>query len=314
MKKNIIVTAILSSVSTVLLTLWIMDYFSIKSLQQGPVAGRFEAGLQSPPKELSFDYRPPTWKKKLSWAAREYWRIKAHADLARLGIPASRFDPTSTDVPLYQKLLGGAIRTGFDPFTPLARGEVIDIDGQWDSSKGDNPTKKIPGKLFFQLTMKLEDQKRLFEKYPQRNYLPIAEDSEMILKYRDKLDILSVHMHDYNPDNSHIWPGIPHSYVYAPPGTAYDPETPPIIRGDGFPYIQRGHLTLARREIPFNNDSEYKELLEKIEKLEGTGVVRVRYDMGGGEIETVTFEEVWLKINPYNKEPTRILKKVKLVK
>lgn len=317
MKRDIIlisVTAILSSVLTSLLTLVIIGYFPVKSFQRESVGRTFETAHQSPPKSLNFDYRPPTWEKQLSWAAHEYWRITAHADLAKLGITASRFDPTSTDVPLHQKMLGGAIKTDFDPYTPLARGEVINIDGQWDPSKGDNPTKEYPGKLFLQLTMKLEGQKHLFENYPQRNYLPIPEDSEMILKYRDKLDILSVHMHDYNPNNSHIWPGIPHSYIYAPPGTAYDPENPPMIRGHGFPYIQRGHLTLARREIPFSNDSEYEELLEKIEKLKGTGAVSVRYDMGDGELETVIFEEVWLKINPYNKEPTRILKKVKLVK
>ena len=246
-------------------------------------------------------------------AAHEYWRIRAHAELEQLGIPVTRYDPTTSDVPLYLKLEGGRVRTDFNPFTPLARGEVIDIAGLWDLSKGDNPTLKIHGKLFLQITMKLDEQKRLFSQYTQRNYIPIPEDFQRILEFRDSLDVISLGMHDYNRDNTHIWPGIPHSFLYAPPGSPYDPDNPPIIRGDGFPYIQRGHLTLARREISMTN-SEYENLLKRIDNLEGHGPIKIRYDMGNGTIETVIFEEVWLKINPYNGDPTRILKKVSLKK
>ena len=246
-------------------------------------------------------------------AAHEYWRIRAHAELEQLGISVTRYDPTTSDVPLYLKLEGGRVRTDFNPFTPLARGEVTDIAGLWDPSKGDNPTLKIHGKLFLQITIKLDDQMRLFSQYKQRNYIPIPEDFQRILKFRDSLDVISLGMHDYNRDNTHIWPGIPHSFLYAPPGSPYDPDNPPIIRGDGFPYIQRGHLTLARREIPMTN-SEYENLLKRIDNLEGYGPIKIRYDMGNGTIETVIFEEVWLKINPYNGDPTHILKKVSLKK
>ena len=266
-----------------------------------------------PPKTYNYDFIPQTWEERLEQAAHEYWRIRAHAELEQLGIPVTRYDPTTSDVPLYLKLEGGRIRTDFNPFTPLARGEVIDIAGLWDSSKGDNPTLKIHGKLFLQITIKLDDQKRLFSQYKQRNYIPIPEDFQRILEFRDSLDVISLGMHDYNRDNTHIWPGIPHSFLYAPPGSPYDPNKPPIIRGDGFPYIQRGHLTLARREISMTN-SEYENLLKRIDNLEGHGPIKIRYDMGNGTIETVIFEEVWLKINPYNGDPTHILKKVSLKK
>ena len=161
--------------------------------------------------------------------------------------------------------------------------------------------------------MKLDDQKRLFSQYKQRNYIPIHADFQRILKFRDSLDVISIGMHDYNRDNTHIWPGIPHSFLYAPSGSPYNPDNPPIIRGDGFPYIQRGHLTLARREIPMTN-SEYGKLLRQIGKLEGYGPINIRYDMGNGIIETVTFEEVWLKINPYDGNPIRVLMKISLLK
>ena len=92
-------------------------------------------------------------------------RIRAYAELNQLGIPVTRYDPTTSDVPLYLKLEGGRIRTDFDPFTPLARGEVINIAGLWNPDRGDNPTLKIQGKLFLQITMKLVDQKKLFSQY-----------------------------------------------------------------------------------------------------------------------------------------------------
>jgi hypothetical protein len=266
-----------------------------------------------PPKTYNYEFKPQTLEEKMEQAAHEYWRIRAHAELEQLGIQVTRYDPTTSDVPLFLKLEGGRIRTDFDPFTPLARGEVIDISGLWDPSKGDNPTLTIHGKLFLQITMKLEDQKRLFSQFKQRNYIPTPEDFQRILEFRDSIDVISLGMHDYNRDNTHIWPGIPHSFLYAPPGSSYDPDNPPIIRGDGFPYIQRGHLTLARREIPMTN-SEYDNLLKHIDKLEGYGSIKIRYDMGNGIIETVTFDEVWLKINPYDGNPTRILRKISLLK
>ena len=238
-------------------------------------------------------------------------RLRSLAELKQLGISVSRFDPTTSDVPLSVKMEGGSIRTDFNPATPLAKGVVVDISDIWDPSKGDNPTIKIKGKLFLQLTMRTEDQKRLFSKYPQRNYLPIDEDSQKILEYQKSLDLISIGMHDYNPDDTHLWPGIPHSYLYAPPGYPYDPANPPVIKGDGFPYIQQGHLTLARREIPMTN-LQYEKLMEKIEKSKGSGIVKLRYDMGNNIIETVFFKEIWVKINPYNNEPTHILKKVNL--
>ncbi|MBN4081071.1 hypothetical protein JYT44_01770 [Caldithrix abyssi] len=267
----------------------------------------------SPTKKYNYEFKPKLWKERLEQAAHEYWRIRAHAELEQLGIPVTRYDPTTSDVPLFLKLEGGRIRTDFDPFTPLARGEVVDIAGLWDISRGDNPTLTIHGKLFLQLTMKLEDQKRLFSQYEQRNYIPIHEDFQRILEFRDSLDIIALGMHDYNRDNTHIWPGIPHSYLYAPPGTPYDPNNPPVIHGDGFPYIQRGHLTLARREIEMTN-SDYSNLLKQIDKLKGHGPIKVGYDMGNENIETIIFEEVWLKINPYNGDPTRVLSKVSLKK
>ena len=266
-----------------------------------------------PPKTYNYEFKSHTWEERLEQAAHEYWRIRAYADLDQLGIPVTRYDPTTSDVPLYLKLEGGRIRTDLDSFTPLARGEVIDISGLWDPDKGDNPTLKIQGKLFLQITMKLDDQKKLFSQYNQRNYIPIPDDFQRILEFRDSLDVISLGMHDYNRDNTHIWPGIPHSFLYAPPGSHYDPNNPPIIHGDGFPYIQRGHLTLSRREIPMTN-SVYDNLLKRIDNLEGHGPIKIRYDMGKGIIETVTFEEVWLKINPYNGDPTHILKKVSLNK
>ena len=235
----------------------------------------------------------------------------ARAELAQLGIPVTRDDPTTNDVPLSIKMEGGSVRTDFDPTTPLARGVVVDIANIWNLSKADNPTIKIKGRLFLQLTMRDEDQKRLFLKYPQRNYLPIDEDSKKVLDYQNSLDLISMGMHDYNSDNTHLWPGIPHSYLYAPPGTPYDPDNPPVIKGDGFPYIQQGHLTLARREISMTN-LQYEKLMNNIESLKGSGIIKIRYDMGDGIVETVLFEEIWIKINPYNNEPTHILKKVAL--
>ena len=266
-----------------------------------------------PPKTYNYDSKPQTWEERMEQAAHEYWRIRAHAELDRLGISVTKYDPTTSDVPLFIKLEGGRIRTDFDPFTPLARGKVIDIAGLWNPSKGDNPTLNIHGKLFLQITMKLEDQKKLFSQYKQRNYIPIHEDFQRILKFRDSLDVISIGMHDYNRDNTHIWPGIPHSFLYAPPGTHYDPYNPPIIHGDGFPYIQRGHLTLARREIPMTN-SEYDNLLNHIDKLEGYGPIKISYDMGNEIIESITFEEIWLKINPYNGDPAHLLRKINLLK
>ena len=101
-----------------------------------------------PPKTYNYDSKLQTWEERMEQAAHEYWRIRAHAELNLLGISVTKYDPTTSDVPLFMKLEGGRIRTDFDPFTPLARGEVIDIAGLWDSSKGDNPTLKIRGKLF----------------------------------------------------------------------------------------------------------------------------------------------------------------------
>ena len=267
----------------------------------------------APPVLKPGEFRPQTWEERLRLTAHEYWRIKAHADLARLGIPVTRYDPTASDVALSLKMKGGRVRTDFDSHTPLAKGEIIDISHQWDPMKGDNPTIKIKGKLFLQLTMKLADQKRLFSSYPQRHYLPIPEDSRKVLSFKDSLDVIALGMHDYNRDNTHIWPGIPHSYLYAPPGTPYDPEHPPVIRGDGFPYIQRGHLTLARRETPLSN-THYQVLLKRIQGHKGSGVIKIGYDMGNDRVETVTFEDIWLKINPYNGEPTHILKKCSLIR
>jgi hypothetical protein len=71
-----------------------------------------------------------------------------------LGIPVTRYDPTTNDVPLAIKMEGGKIRTDFDPTTPLAQGRVIDISALWNPSMADNPTITINGKLFLQLTMK----------------------------------------------------------------------------------------------------------------------------------------------------------------
>ncbi len=176
---------------------------------------------------------------------------------------------------------------------------------------GDNPIIDIKGKLFLQFTMRIEDHKRLFKNYPQRNYLLLDEDSQKVLDYQDSLNLISIGIHDYNSDNKHLWPGIPHSYLYAPPGTPYDPDNPPEIKGDVFPYIQRGHLTLARWEIPMTN-MEYKKLMGNIENLKGSGIIKIRYDMGNGIVETVLFEEIWIKINPYNNDQTHILKKVSL--
>lgn len=236
---------------------------------------------------------------------------KALSELDQLGIPVTRDDPTTNDVPLSVKMEGGVVRTDFDPSTPLASGIVVDIPDIWKPSQGDNPTIKIKGKLFLQLTMRDEDQKRLFLKYPRENYLLIDEDSQKVLEYQQSLKLISIGMHDYNSDNTHLWPGIPHSYLYASPGTPYNPDDPPIIKGDGFPYIQQGHLTLARREIPMTN-TEYTYLMENIGNLKGSGIVKLRYDMGNGVVESVLFEEIWIKINPYNNEQTRILKKVVL--
>ena len=250
------------------------------------------------------------WEKELTeYRSHEYMRIKALEELAQLGIPVTRDDPTTSDVPLSVKMEGGSVRTGFDPSTPLAKGDVIDISNIWNLSKGENPTIQINGKLFLQLTMREEDQKRLFLKYPQRNYLPVHEDSQEILEYQNSLDLICMGMHDYNADNTHLWPGIPHSYLYAPPGTPYDPDNPPVIKGDGFPYIQQGHLTLARREVPMTN-LQYEILMEKIDSLKGSGIIKLRYDMGNGIVESVIFMEIWIKINPYNNDPTHILKKV----
>ena len=118
-------------------------------------------------------------------------------------------------------------------------------------------------------------------------------------------------MHDYNSDNTHLWPGIPHSFLYAPIGTPYDPDNPPVIKGDGFPYIQQGHLTLARREIPMTN-LQYQILMMAIERLNGSGIIKLRYDMGNGMVESVLFKEIWIKLNPYNNATTHILKKITL--
>ncbi|MCF6334252.1 MAG: hypothetical protein L3J12_00740 [Spirochaetales bacterium] len=238
-------------------------------------------------------------------------REKALAELRQLGIPVTRDDPTTNDVPLSVKMEGGSIRTDFDPATPLARGVVVDLSNRWNPAMSNNPTIEIEGKLFLQLTMRIEDQKRLFNNYPQRNYLLLDEDSRRVLDYQKSLNLISIGMHDYNSDNTHLWPGISHSYLYAPPGTPYDPDNPPLIKGDGFPFIQQGHLTLARREIPMTNP-EYTYLMESIGNLKRSGIVKLRYDMGNGIVESVLFEEIWIKINPYNGEPTHILKKIVL--
>ena len=60
---------------------------------------------------------------------------------------------------------GGSVRTDFDPSTPLATGVVVDITDIWNLSRGDNPTIRVKGRLFLKLTMRDEDQKRLFLKY-----------------------------------------------------------------------------------------------------------------------------------------------------
>lgn len=245
----------------------------------------------------------------LEHTSHEYKRRKALKELTQLGISVTRYDPTTNDVPFSIKMEGGSVRTDFNPSTPLAKGHVVDISNIWNPSMGDNPTIKIKGKLFLQLTMREEDQKSLFSKYQQRNYLPIPEDSQKVLEYQDSLDLISIGMHDYNPDNTHLWPGIPHSYLYAPQGTPYDPDNPPVIKGDGFPYIQRGHLTLARREMPLTNQ-QYEKLMKKIDSFKGSGIVKLGYDMRNGIVEAVFFEEIWVKINPYNNDPTHILKKV----
>ncbi len=52
-------------------------------------------------------------------------REKALAELRQLGIPVTRDDPTTNDVPLSVKMEGGSIRTDFDPATPLARGGAV---------------------------------------------------------------------------------------------------------------------------------------------------------------------------------------------
>jgi len=120
----------------------------------------------------------------------ENYRLRSLEELSGLGIAVSRYDPTTNDVPLSIKIEGGRVRTVFNPSTPLARGDMVDISNLWDSYKGDNPTIKILGKLFLQLTMRTEDQKRLFLNYPQRNYLPISEDSQMIQDYQNALDLI----------------------------------------------------------------------------------------------------------------------------
>ena len=102
----------------------------------------------APPVSKPGEFRPQAWEERLRLTAHEYWRIKAHADLARLGIPVTRYDPTTSDVPLSLKMKGGRVWTDFNPHTPLAKGEVIDISDQWDPMNGDNPTIKIKGKLF----------------------------------------------------------------------------------------------------------------------------------------------------------------------
>jgi len=183
---------------------------------------------------------------------RENYRLRSLEELAGLGISVSRYDPTTNDVPLSIKIEGGRVRTDFNPSTPLARGEVINISNLWDSSQGDNPTIKIIGKLFLQLTMRTEDQKRLFLNYPQRIYLPISEDSNMILDYQNALDLIPLGVHDYNPDNTHLWPGIPPQLFICPPGTPYDPDNPPIIKEDGFPYIQQGASHSGQTGDPYD--------------------------------------------------------------
>lgn len=236
-------------------------------------------------------------------------RDKALLELTQLGIPVTRDDPTTSDIPLSIKMEGGVTRTDFNPASAFAMGVVVDISNEWYPFSGDNPTISIEGKLFLQLTMRDEDQKRLFVNYPQRNYLPVESDSKKVLDYQKSLNLFSIGMHDYNSDNTHMWPGIPHSYLYAPPGTPYDPDNPPVIKGEGFPYIQQGHLTLARREIPMTN-LQYEKLMNSIGNLKGSGIVKLKYDMGNESVESVLFEEIWIKLNPYNGDPTHILKKV----
>ena len=90
------------------------------------------------------------WKKVMTEnTSHEYIRKRAHDELAQLGIPVTPDDPTKRDVSLSIKMEGGSIRTDFDPSTPLARGYVVDIADNWDPTKGDNPTIRIKGKLFF---------------------------------------------------------------------------------------------------------------------------------------------------------------------
>lgn len=57
---------------------------------------------------------------------------------------------------------------------------------------------------------------------------------------------------------------------------------------------------------------QYEKLMGNIENLKNSEVIKIRYDMGNGIVERVLFEEMWIKINPYNNEPTNILKKVDL--
>jgi len=55
---------------------------------------------------------------------------------------------------------------------------------------------------------------------------------------------------------------------------------------------------------------QYEKLMKEIERLKGRGIVKVRYDMENNVVETVVFEQIWIKINPYNEEPTHILQKI----
>ena len=57
-----------------------------------------------PPKTYNYEFKPQTWEERLEQAAHEYWRIRAYAELNQLGIPVTRYDPTTSDVPLYLKL------------------------------------------------------------------------------------------------------------------------------------------------------------------------------------------------------------------
>ncbi|MCK4515453.1 MAG: hypothetical protein KAU31_09360, partial [Spirochaetaceae bacterium] len=158
--------------------------------------------------EIAGSNAKETPKEGLDHASHEYRRRKALAELAHLGIPVIRYDPTTSDVPLPLKIEGGSVRTDFDPATPLARGHVVDVSDIRHSPQDHNPTTTTRGKLFLQLTMRDEDQRRLFSKYPQRNYIPIHEDFQMILEYQSSLDLISIGMHDYNPDDTHLWPGV----------------------------------------------------------------------------------------------------------